>query len=99
MTEAAPRWNLVAAAKPYFGALSLALFILVGAGIHGVFRIPSGIYPEVAFPRIVIIASVPGLGIQSVEIAVTRTLERAVSVVLGVVRVKSKTVRGASELF
>ena len=59
---------------------------------------PSGIYPEVAFPQVVIIATVPGLAVKSTEVSVTRPIEEAVSVVLGVVRVHSKTVRGASEL-
>ena len=61
-------------------------------------RMPSGIYPEVAFPRIVVIAQTPGLAVKDVEVAVTRPIEEAVSIVLGVVRVRSKSVRGAAEL-
>ncbi len=59
-------------------------------------RMPSGIYPEVAFPRIVVIAQTPGLAVKDVEVAVTRPIEEAVSIVLGVVRVRSKSVRGAA---
>ena len=59
---------------------------------------PSGIYPEVAFPRIVVIAQSPGLAVKDVEVAVTRPIEEAVSIVLGVIRVRSKSVRGAAEL-
>src|ERR1700685_1719164 len=59
---------------------------------------PSGISPQVAFPRIVVIAQTPGLGVKDVEVAVTRPVEEQVSIVLGVVRVRSKTVRGASQL-
>ncbi len=59
---------------------------------------PSGIYPEVAFPRIVVIAQSPGLAVKDVEVAVTRPIEEAVSIVLNVVRVRSKSVRGAAEL-
>ena len=61
-------------------------------------QMPSGIYPEVAFPRIVVIAQTPGLAVKDVEIAVTRPIEEAVSIVLGVIRVRSKSVRGAAEL-
>ena len=61
-------------------------------------RMPSGIYPEVAFPRIVVIAQTPGLAVKDVEIAVTRPIEEATSIVLGVIRVRSKSVRGAAEL-
>ena len=56
-------------------------------------RMPSGIYPEVAFPRIVVIAQTPGLAVKDVEIAVTRPIEEATSIVLGVIRVRSKSVR------
>ena len=55
-------------------------------------RMPSGIYPEVAFPRIVVIAQTPGLGVKDVEVAVTRPIEEVVGIVLGVVRVRSKSV-------
>ena len=61
-------------------------------------RMPSGIYPEVAFPRIVVIAQTPGLAVKDVEVAVTRPIEEVVGIVLGVVRVRSKSVRGAAEL-
>ena len=61
-------------------------------------RMPSGIYPEVAFPRIVVIVQSPGLAVKDVEVAVTRPIEEAVSIVLGVIRVRSKSVRGAAQL-
>ena len=61
-------------------------------------RMPSGIYPEVAFPRIVIIAQSPGLAVQDVEVAVTRPIEEVVGIVLGVERVRSKSVRGGAQL-
>src|SRR4029079_15488588 len=67
-------------------------------GLYSMLRMPSGIYPEVAFPRIVVIAQSPGLAVQDVEVSVTRPIEEAVSIVLGVTRVRSKSVRGAAEL-
>jgi CzcA family heavy metal efflux pump len=92
------RWNLVALARPYFGVLVLSTLALSVAGLAAMVTMPSGIYPEVSFPRIVVIAQTPGLAIKDVEVAVTRPIEEAVSVVLGVIRVQSKTVRGAAEL-
>ncbi len=62
------------------------------------FAMPSGIYPEVAFPRIVVIAQTAGMAVKDVEVGVTRPIEEAVSVVLGVERVQSKSLRGASEI-
>ena len=60
-----PGW--FAALRPYSGVFLLATAFLVAAGTFSISRIPSGIYPEVAFPRIAVIASVPGLGIRSIN--------------------------------
>ena len=90
--------NLVAKARPYFGLIVLTTTLLTVYGVVSMLRMPSGIYPEVAFPRIVVIAQTPGLAVKDVEVAVTRPVEEAVSIVLGVVRVRSKSVRGATEL-
>jgi CzcA family heavy metal efflux pump len=92
------RINLVAKAKPYFALIVLTTTLLTIYGVVSMLRMPSGIYPEVAFPRIVVIAQTPGLAVKDVEVAVTRPVEEAVSIVLGVVRVRSKSVRGAAQL-
>ena len=93
-----PRHNLVAIAKPYFGLIVLTAGLLSAFGVVAMLRMPSGIYPEVAFPRIVVLAQTPGLAVKDVEVVVTRPIEEAVSIVLGVIRVRSKSVRGAAEL-
>ena len=82
--------NLVAFAKPYFGLIVLTTVMLSVFGLYSMYRMPSGIYPEVAFPRIVVIVQSPGLAVKDVEVAVTRPIEEAVSIVLGVIRVRSK---------
>jgi CzcA family heavy metal efflux pump len=90
--------NILARARPYFGLIVLTTVLLTGFGLVSMLRMPSGIYPEVAFPRIVVIAQTPGLAVKDVEVAVTRPIEEVVGIVLGVVRVRSKSVRGAAEL-
>jgi CzcA family heavy metal efflux pump len=85
-------------ARPYFGLIVLTTLLAGVFGLLAMFQMPSGIYPEVAFPRIAVIASSPGLAIKDVEAAVTRPVEEAVSVVIGVVRVRSKSIRGASQV-
>jgi CzcA family heavy metal efflux pump len=92
------RINLVARARPYFGLIVVTTTMLAAYGIVSMLHMPSGIYPEVAFPRIIVIAQTPGLAVKDVEVAVTRPVEEAVSIVLGVVRVRSKSVRGAAQL-
>jgi CzcA family heavy metal efflux pump len=90
--------NLVAAARPYFGLIVLTSALLSVLGVVAMLHMPSGIYPEVAFPRITVVAQTPGLAVKDVEISITRPIEQQVSIVLGVIRVRAKSVRGASEL-
>ena len=92
------RLNLVVLARPYFGLIVLATLLLAVFGFICMLQMPSGIYPEVAFPRITIVAQTPGLAVTTVEVAVTRPVEEALSTVLGVRTVRSKSVRGASQV-
>src|SRR5256885_14667508 len=90
--------NLSAKARPYFGAVVLTGALLTAAGVYSATRMPSGVYPEVTFPRIAVVAKVPDRDVVNMEANVTRKLEEAVSGVLGVAQVRSKTIRGGSEL-
>ncbi|MEQ1504065.1 MAG: efflux RND transporter permease subunit [Myxococcota bacterium] len=62
------------------------------------FRMPSGIYPEVDFPRIVVVAHAGDAPADVTVATVARPLEEAVADTPGVRRVKSKTIRGSTEL-
>ena len=90
--------NLASRARPYFGAVVLTVGLLTAGGIYSATRMPSGVYPEVTFPRIAVVARVPDCDVTKMEVKVTRPLEEAVSTVLGVAQVRSKTIRGGSEL-
>jgi CzcA family heavy metal efflux pump len=68
------------------------------AGIYALTVLPSGIYPEAQFPRIAVIAHSGDLSPQMMTVAVTRPLEEAARGVLGTRRVRSKTIRGATEI-
>ena len=67
-------------------------------GVAALYILPSGIYPNVKFPRIVVIAERGEDSVENMMVAVTRPIEDAVNAVEGLKRVKSKTLRGASEL-
>jgi CzcA family heavy metal efflux pump len=71
---------------------------LVVAGVVAIFRLPSNIYPELTFPRIVILAHSGDLAPQTMLLTVTRPLEEAARTVIGARRVRSKTIRGAAEI-
>ena len=76
----------------------LAVALMSAAGVWAAARLPSAIYPELTFPRITIVAQGSSLGARQVASSITRPIEEAVSVVPGVVRVQSRTIRGAAEL-
>ncbi|OLC08312.1 MAG: hypothetical protein AUH42_01835 [Gemmatimonadetes bacterium 13_1_40CM_70_11] len=76
----------------------LLVALLSIAGLWGALVLPSAIYPELNFSRITIVAEGSTLGARQVVFSITRPLEEAVSVVPGVTRVRSHSIRGASEI-
>jgi CzcA family heavy metal efflux pump len=81
------------AAAVWFGAIAV-----LALGIASAFSLPSGIYPEVEFPRIVVVARTGGAPADVFLTNVTRRLEETLTTVLGVQRIRSKTIRGATEI-
>lgn len=79
-----------------------AVYLITGffffAGLLSFFLLPSNIYPEVNFPRVVIVASAGDLSPDVMLLSVTRPLEQATSTVQGFRRVRSKTIRGSAEI-
>src|SRR5438105_3297825 len=92
-------FQLASRARPYFGAVVLTTVLLVLGGVYGASRMPSGVYPEITFPRIGVVAKRPGSDVRSMELQVTIPLEQAVSTVVGAARVRSKTIRGGCDIF
>ena len=68
------------------------------SGVIAARALPSGIYPPLQFPRIVIVAHSGTLPPQSMSLIVTRPIEQVVMAVPGVRRVRSKSIRGAAEI-
>ena len=75
----------------------MAVALLSAAGIWEATRIPSAIYPELVFSRVTVVAEGSALGARQVLFGVTRPIEEAVSIVPGVTRVQSRSIRGGSE--
>lgn len=76
----------------------LAVGLLSAAGIWSALHLPSAIYPELSFPRITVVVQGSSLGTRQVVFAITRPLEEAVSIVPGVTRVQSRSLRGGSQI-
>ncbi|MGH7655992.1 MAG: efflux RND transporter permease subunit [Gemmatimonadaceae bacterium] len=98
MTEPRSRWALfdVVAAEQRF--IYLAVGLLSAAGLWAAFHLPSAVYPELNFMRITVVAQGSSLSARQQVFAVTRPIEEAVSIVPGVVRVNSRSIRGATEM-
>lgn len=79
-------------------AVYLLTAFLTIAGAAAVFQLPSNIYPELNFPRIVILAKSGDLAPDAMLLTVTRPIEESVSTTPGVRRVNSKTIRGNAEI-
>ncbi len=79
-------------------AVFLLTAFLIVAGLLAAIGLPSNIYPELNFPRILVLAHSGDLAPESMLLNVTRPLEEAAGTVQGARRVRSKTIRGATEI-
>lgn len=95
MTERGGLFTLLSEQRRF---IYLAIGLLSAAGIWAALRLPSAIYPELAFPRITVVVQGSALGARQVVFAITRPIEEAISIVPGVTLVKSRSIRGASEI-
>ncbi len=90
--------SVASAALRHSRAAALFAAALVVAGAIAAYSLPSSIYPPLQFPRIVIIAKSGTLPPQSMMLSVTRPLEQAALEVPGIRRVRSRSIRGATEI-
>ena len=75
------------------------LVALVGVGgVWAATTLPSAIYPELNFARVAIVATGTSLGARQQLFSVSRPIEEAVSIVPGVTRVRSRSIRGGTEI-
>jgi len=81
--------------RTFVVTLGVALLL---AGAVSLTRLGSGIYPEVEFPRIVVVARSTDLTPALMQAAVARPLEAALASVPGVRRLRTRIIRGAAEI-
>ena len=79
-------------------AVILLALLAPAAGALAYLSLPSGIYPALQFPRIVILAMSGHVPARSMMLTITQPLEQAVMEVPGIRRVRSQTFRGATEI-
>jgi CzcA family heavy metal efflux pump len=90
--------NVVRVCRSNSRAVFLLTAVLTIAGLVSLFQLPSNIYPELNFPRIVVLVHAGDKSPDTMLLTVTRPIEEQVSTVLGVRRVRSRTIRGGSEV-
>ena len=90
--------NLVGALRARTSLVALATLAALAFGAVAMQRLPSGIYPDIDFPRVVLVARVGDLPPEVVQTVATRPLEEAVTTVPGLRRLRARTIRGATEL-
>ena len=80
-------------------AVVLITALVAAAGAIASLALPSSIYPPLQFPRIGVIAQAGTLPGPTMVLNVSRPIEQALMEVPGIRRVRSRTFRGASEIF
>lgn len=81
------------------GLVLVAAFVALAlGGVVTAQSLPSGVYPEVEFPRIVVVARGGDDPADVFETQVTRPLEQTLVTTLGVRRIRTRTIRGSCEL-
>jgi multidrug efflux pump subunit AcrB len=81
--------------RTFVVTLGVALLL---AGVVSLTRLGSGIYPEVEFPRVVVVARAGDLTPALMQAEIVRPLEAALASVPGVSRLRTRIIRGAAEI-
>lgn len=72
--------------------------VLAVGGLVSLQGLGSGIYPELEFPRIVVVARSGDMPAEQMQASVVRPLEQALAPVLGVRRIRTRIIRGSAEI-
>ncbi len=76
----------------------VVLLAAIAGGILSANSLPSGIYPEVEFPRIGVVVRQGDAPPPVFQTVVTRPVEEALSSVMGIERIRSRTIRGGASI-
>ena len=79
-------------------AVIVIIGLLCAAGLYAAWQLPIAIFPQTDFPRIVIIVDNGVVPAPQTLVSVTRPIEEAMNGIPGIVRIRSKTSRGGSEI-
>ncbi len=78
--------------------ISVAIIIIVLCGIYSLNKIQTGLFPDITFPKIKIIADIGEQPVDKMMVTVTTPLENAIKRVEGLNLLRSTTSRGSCEI-
>ena len=79
-------------------AVLVVIALLCAAGLYAAWQLPSAIFPQTDFPRIVITVDNGVVPAQQTLVSVTRPVEEAMNGIPGITRIRSVTARGSCEV-
>jgi multidrug efflux pump subunit AcrB len=79
-------------------AVVVLVLLLCAAGLYAAWHLPTAIFPQTDFPRIVIVVDNGVVPAPQMLVSVTRPIEEAMNGIPGIVRIKSTTARGAADV-
>ncbi len=79
-------------------AVIVLVVLLCAAGIYAAFVLPSSIFPQTDFPRIVIIVDNGDVPAAQMLVSVTRPVEEAMNGIPGISNIRSTTARGSADI-
>lgn len=79
-------------------AISFIAFILCMAGIYAALNMPSSVFPQTNFPRVVILADNGVMPGNEMMASITRPIEESMKDIPGALNIRSATGRGSAEI-
>ena len=90
--------NVTGVIEAQWRAILLIAFALAAAGLAMAASLPVGLFPQVAFPRVVVDLDAGSRPADQTALLVTRPVEEAIRTVPGVLDVRSETSRGSAQI-
>jgi multidrug efflux pump subunit AcrB len=86
----------------WLSRMSHTIFFLVVvlslAGVYAAFQVPTSVFPETNFPRVVIGVDNGVMPVEQMQVTVTKPIEDAINSVPGLLTIRSITSRGSAEV-
>lgn len=79
-------------------AVMVTVFLLCIAGLYAASQLPTAIFPDTDFPRVVITVENGEVPADQMLVSVTRPIEEAMNGISGIQSIKSTTTRGSAEI-